>query len=236
MAGRGAFIIGSVVAHVALAVGLGRIEVKESHAATAIEIANVPKKEKAKPPEPAKVTPEPVKAEPRARARAVAAPPPVAENTPPKPAAAPAMDALPDFGLSLGGAVGGNGVAIPLGGGGGPAPAAKGPPVRKALSATLPTLAADACDEPIVKPKARSVPQPEYTASARTAGVEGKVRVKLTVDQTGKVIDVVVVQGLGYGLDEAAIAAARAAQFEPATQCGKPVQASFTISMRFSAS
>jgi protein TonB len=145
------------------------------------------------------------------------------------------MDALPDFGLSLRGAVGGNGIALPAGGGASAAPAAKGPPVRKAFSATLPTLGGDACEEPMVKPKARSVPQPEYTASARTAGVEGKVRVKVTVDQAGKVIDVVIIQGLGYGLDEAAIFAARAAQFEPATQCGKPVQATFSISMRFSA-
>jgi protein TonB len=233
MSGRGPFIVGSVVAHVALAIGLGRIEVKHSHAATAIEIADVPKHEKAKPPEPAKVDPVPPNPEHHPRARAAAAPKP-AQNTPPK-AVAAAADALPDFGLSLSGGVGGNGLAIPTGGGASPAGPAKVPAVRKALSSS-PSSTASACDQPIVKPRPRNVPQPAYTAAARAAAVEGKVRVRLTVDETGRVVEVAVIQGLGYGLDEAAVAAARAAEFEPATECGKPVRATFTISMRFSAS
>jgi protein TonB len=106
--------------------------------------------------------------------------------------------------------------------------------VHRALSAALPA-AAGGCDEPMVKPRPRSVPQPAYTTAARAAGIEGKVRVRLTVDETGKVVDVTIIQGLGYGLDEAALAAASAASFEPATQCGKAVRATFTISMRFSA-
>lgn len=40
--------------------------------------------------------------------------------------------------------------------------------------------------------------------------------------------------GLGYGLDEAALEAAKRAAFEPATRCGKPVSATFVIAMRFS--
>jgi protein TonB len=79
------------------------------------------------------------------------------------------------------------------------------------------------------------VPQPVYTDAARAAGVEGKVRVELTVDETGRVIDVKLIAGLGQGLDEAALSAARNASFSPAQRCGRPVRATFTIAMRFSA-
>jgi protein TonB len=240
MAGRNLFIVGSVVAHVALAVGLGEIHVTESHAATAIEIADVAKPKK----EPRKtvVEPEPPKPVPHAFARRAAAPPPPSENTPPPPTprakVALSDAALPDFGLSLSGGVGGDGVAIPVGGGA-PASAplaARAAPVHRALAATAgPSSTQSACDEPQVKPRPRSVPQPAYNANARAAGVEGKVRVRLTVDETGKVVDVAIIAGLGYGLDEAALAAAREATFEPATQCGKAVRATFTISMRFTA-
>jgi protein TonB len=80
------------------------------------------------------------------------------------------------------------------------------------------------------------VPQPAYTDRAREAGVEGKVRIELTVDETGRVVAVKVLAGLGYGLDEAAVAAAQSATFEPAIRCGKPSRATFTISMRFTSS
>jgi protein TonB len=238
MAGRNLFIVVSVAAHVALAVGLGEIGVTESHAATAIEIADVAKPKK----EPPKtvVEPEPPTPVQHAAARRAAAPPPPSENTPPPPPAHAKValsDALPDFGLSLSGAVGGDGVAIPNAGLPSPAPVAAHPaPVHRALAATAgPSSTQSACDEPAVKPRPRSVPQPAYNANARAAGVEGKVRVRLTVDETGKVVDVAVIAGLGYGLDEAALAAAREATFEPATQCGKAVRATFTISMRFTA-
>jgi protein TonB len=238
MSARTSFIVGSFAVHVALAIGLGHVHAKESHAATAIELASIPKAKKA-PPEPTKVDPVVQKPAPaRAASHHVAAPPP-AENTPPPPAAAAhaAADALPDFGLSLSGGVGGDGIAIPVGGGAAAGPvAAHAAPVHRALSAAPSSTQKDECDDPIVKPKPISVPQPAYTASARAASIEGKVRVRLTVDETGKVVDVSVLQGLGYGLDEAALEAARAATFEPATHCGKAVRATFNISMRFSAS
>jgi protein TonB len=143
-------------------------------------------------------------------------------------------DALPDFGLALSGAVGGNGAAIPLGTPSLAPAKSHDAPVHRALRAQAgPSSTEASCDEPATKPRPLSVPQPNYNANARAAGIEGKVRVRLTVDETGKVTDVSVIQGLGYGLDEAALVAAREATFEPAIQCGKPVRATFTISMRF---
>ncbi len=59
---------------------------------------------------------------------------------------------------------------------------------------------------------------PEYTMQARQAEIEGVVRVEVTVDETGRVTSARVVNGLGCGLDESALAAAKASVFEPASQ------------------
>ena len=47
---------------------------------------------------------------------------------------------------------------------------------------------------------------PEYTEEARAAAIEGKVRVEITVDASGAIRSVKVLEGLGHGLDEAAYA------------------------------
>lgn len=107
--------------------------------------------------------------------------------------------------------------------------------VVKQLVAQPSSTKPDPCSDSATKPKPLSVPQPVYTDAARAAGIEGKVRVELTVDETGRVVDVKVIQGLGHGLDEAALSAARGASFSPAQRCGRPVRATFNIAMRFSA-
>lgn len=233
---RSLFIAASLVVHGALAYGVGELEVKKARAATAIEFAET--KKPAKKPPPAKIDPPPRKPEPPAREKRAAAPKAPAE-APPPPAEAPppaAANDLPDFGVSLSGGVDGTGLALPVGGStrqsGAPATAKAAP---KRLSAVAAPAAAglDPCEDPPAKPKPKSVPQPAGTEAARAAGVEGKVRVQLTVDETGRVVDVKLLQGLGYGLDEAALAAARQAEFEPAVRCGKPTRATFNISMRF---
>lgn len=236
ISGRTAFIAFSLVAHVAAAYGIDGIDVKKSHAATAIEIAEVKKPAKKAPPPPAKV--ESRKPEPPTRERRSAAPKPAPAPPPeaPPPEAAPPISDLPDFGLALSGGVDGTGVALPAGNRvtGGPHSNAGAKPAAPRKIAPLAAAAPlDPCEEPAAKPKPRSVPQPLGTEAARAAGVEGKVRVQLTVDETGHVVDVKLLQGLGYGLDEAALSAARHAEFEPAVRCGKPTRATFNISMRF---
>ncbi len=196
ISGRTAFIAFSLVAHVAAAFGIDTIDAKQTRAATAIEIAEVKKPAKKTPPPPAKIDP-PRKPEPPSRERRAAAakpaeaPPPEA---PPPPAAAPISD-LPDFGLALSGGVDGTGIALPAGNGlsGGPRPAAAPKATTAAPKKGAPLAAGgalDPCEEPAAKPKPRSVPQPLGTEAARAAGVEGKVRVQLTVDETGHVVDV----------------------------------------------
>ena len=233
---RTTFIAFSLVVHGAFAYGIGTLEVKKSHAATAIEYAEA--KKPAKKPPPAKLEPPPRKPEPPTRERrATAAPAPAA--APPPVEAPPAQQAaadLPDFGLALSGGVDGTGIALPIGNngrGGSHTPQnSKAAPKRLLpLAAAAPGI--DPCDEPPAKPKHLRGPQPAGTEAARAAGIEGKVRVQLTVDESGRVVDVKLLQGLGYGLDEAALAAARQAEFEPAVRCGKPARATFNISMRF---
>jgi protein TonB len=224
----------SVLFHGALGVLVYRIDMGHSRAATAIQVADAKKQQAPKQaPEP----PKPPPPAPKHIAKHAAAPAPEKPAEAAPPPTAP-LAALPDFGLELSGGVGGLAVP-PVAGGASPGaspvaaralvPAAK----RTVTHAAAP---ADTCDEPASKPKPLNVPQPNYTERARAAGIEGKVRVELTVDETGRVVSVRVIQGLGYGLDEAAVQAAQSATFEPALRCGKASRATFTISMRFSAS
>lgn len=128
---------------------------------------------------------------------------------------------------------GGNGPAV-----GAPAAAAPTetaapkPPKAKQLSAD-PAAADGGCSDPIVKPKPIKVAQPAFTQDAQDAGITGKVRVEITVSKTGEVTNARVIEGLGHGLDEAALEAAKQSTFTPATKCGEPVETTFTIGMRF---
>jgi protein TonB len=63
-----------------------------------------------------------------------------------------------------------------------------------------------------------------YPAEAKRLGVEGKLRVRLIVDARGKVTQAKLLGSLGHGLDELALARARAIEFEPAKDSDdKPV-------------
>lgn len=77
--------------------------------------------------------------------------------------------------------------------------------------------------------------KPGYTDAARVANVQGTVTLKVTFLASGQIGSVSPISGLGYGLTEKAIAAARSIRFEPAQRNGVPyttaktVQFSFTI-------
>jgi protein TonB len=63
----------------------------------------------------------------------------------------------------------------------------------------------------------------DYPEEARKQGIEGKVVLQIDIDENGKVVKARVVKGAGYGLDEAAVAAAYKFQFKPAFSEGLPV-------------
>lgn len=56
----------------------------------------------------------------------------------------------------------------------------------------------------------------DYPAEARALGIEGAIRVRLVVDEHGKVASRVLLNRLGHGLDELALKRAADLEFEPA--------------------
>jgi TonB family protein len=68
-----------------------------------------------------------------------------------------------------------------------------------------------------------SVPKPVYTEQGKSNKIEGDVLVQVVFTASGDVKVLRVVRGLGYGLDDSAIAAARQIRFKPAQQDGQPV-------------
>ncbi len=84
-------------------------------------------------------------------------------------------------------------------------------------------------------PRLTQFVQADYPADALAQGVEGSVLLQLSVDVEGHVTDAQVLTGVGHGLDEAALAAARRFVFEPARRDGQVVPAVLRYRYRFSA-
>jgi protein TonB len=78
----------------------------------------------------------------------------------------------------------------------------------------------------------RGIP-PAYPPRARAAGVEGDVVLDIVVDPAGAVESARVVQGVGFGLDEAALRAVSDFRFAPASRKGQPVRVRMLWPMRF---
>ncbi|MCB9536478.1 MAG: energy transducer TonB [Myxococcales bacterium] len=99
------------------------------------------------------------------------------------------------------------------------------------------TVEGDPVDRP---PPVRKPPkytrrvQPKYTRAALRAGVEGRLVVVVKVGADGEVLDVKVVKGLGYGLDEATVEVIRSRwRFSPATVDGEPVAGTYRTEIDF---
>jgi len=76
-------------------------------------------------------------------------------------------------------------------------------------------------------------PDPVYTAEARSLQIQGEVVVRVVFTAAGRVQVVGVEQGLGHGLDEAAVRAAQQIQFKPARRGGQPVDVTATLHITF---
>ncbi|MDP1825397.1 MAG: TonB family protein [Archangium sp.] len=83
------------------------------------------------------------------------------------------------------------------------------------------------------EPVVISQPKIEYTAEARKNDIEGPVRLKVTIDPEGRVTEVAVISGPGYGLNEVAREAIRKFRFKPATKGGEPVGYSIVFTYQF---
>jgi protein TonB len=65
-------------------------------------------------------------------------------------------------------------------------------------------------------PEKLFMPEPVYPEMARRLGIEGRVLVRLGIDRKGNLKSVRVLHKVGYGMDEAAEAAARQSKWKPA--------------------
>ena len=83
------------------------------------------------------------------------------------------------------------------------------------------------------RPQIVGRPTPGYTEEARRAQVEGAVRLSVVLGADGTVSEIRVVHGLGYGLDERAIEAARQLRFVPAQKDGHKVSVRVFLEFKF---
>lgn len=83
------------------------------------------------------------------------------------------------------------------------------------------------------RPQILGRPTPGYTEEARRAQVEGAVKLSVVLDADGAVSAIRVVQGLGHGLDERAIEAARQLRFVPAQKDGHRVSVRVMLEFKF---
>ncbi|MCS7203280.1 MAG: energy transducer TonB [Thermodesulfovibrio sp.] len=74
---------------------------------------------------------------------------------------------------------------------------------------------------------------PIYPAIARRLGKEGKVILRLTIDEKGNLIEIEVVESAPYGFTEAAIEAVKKSKFAPAMYNGRPVACKAILPIRF---
>lgn len=133
---------------------------------------------------------------------------------------ATATSTTPVFGVTMEStSQGGSGPAVQVGNTTriAPAPVDHAGPAPKALA------------DPVAAVEVTKMPMPQgrcsgkYTDEARAAAIEGTVVLDLVVDETGHAREVKVVEGLGGGLTDAAVAALTRCRFTPGEKDGRPV-------------
>ena len=125
----------------------------------------------------------------------------------------------PVYGISMEStSAGGTGPTVPVGN------TLQGTPNKKASGGKVKPLAAPA---PAYEVSKMPLPQGrcsgKYTEQARQAGIEGTVVLDLVVGEDGRTREITIVQGLGHGLDGAAITALKNCRFSPGERGGRPV-------------
>lgn len=84
-----------------------------------------------------------------------------------------------------------------------------------------------------LRPTILSQVKPKYTEEARQNKIQGKVVLSVEFRADGTIGDIRVIRGLGFGLDEKAIEAARQIRFRPAVNGGVPVTTRSRVEFTF---
>lgn len=82
-------------------------------------------------------------------------------------------------------------------------------------------------------PKVKKEIRPPYPPEARAQSIQGVVLMDILIDERGLVRTATIIQGLGYGLDEAALSAIQKFEFEPAQMDQKNVAVKIRYAYRF---
>lgn len=226
----GICVLGSFAVHVAVERGLDtlpprrdkpidrRVEVKIV-APRVEKPPPEPPKPPPPPPPPPKPTPKPVvheivKTPVPTVARAEEPKPPSPADTVPT---GPSTD-KPKFGVTMEStSQAGPGPSVPVGN------TTRTEPTPNAPTETKPLAPAAAAHEVTKMPLPLGRCTGKYTDDAKQAGIEGTVVLDVVVDETGHTRDIRIVEPLGHGLTEAAMAALRGCRFSPGEKDGKPV-------------
>lgn len=112
-----------------------------------------------------------------------------------------------------------------------PAPVPPAQPMQASVAASLPSLPLGIdstwyqARQVDVQPKALDRIEPAYPDEARRKGVEGTLKLRLRIDELGRVREAEVVEATPSGVfDAAALAAFGQARFQPALREGRPVR------------
>jgi TonB family protein len=89
-----------------------------------------------------------------------------------------------------------------------------------------------ACKGDIQPPKLLKRVDPVYPEEARQKGIQGVVILEAKIDESGRVMDTMVLRSV-TGLDEAAVEALKQWVYEPMVINGKPMRALFTVTVKF---
>ena len=85
----------------------------------------------------------------------------------------------------------------------------------------------------VIHPQYKFKVEPKYPEVASRAGKEGQVILQATIDKNGIPRDIVANTDIGFGLEEAAIAALKQTTFRPATKGGNPISLQVEILYAF---
>jgi TonB family protein len=85
----------------------------------------------------------------------------------------------------------------------------------------------------VSEPKPLKTPDPEYSEWAREAEYQGKLLLWMKIDHHGDPQDIRIIQPLGLGLDEQALAVVRSWKFQPALKGTQPVDVQINVAVSF---
>jgi protein TonB len=214
-------VVVALAAHAGLAYGLANIRERPPRRPSWVEVEMRKRKPPAPPkvelpPPPKKEPPKIVKKEPPPTVHPNKEPPPEPPKEPPKPIFGVTMSSTTEGDSSIAVPVGNTTMIDPKNSGKGPVvplpsappspPKAEYKPVSELYIKSMPDIDSDACGKSI-----------QYPAEAEQLGVEGDVKLRVELDEKGKVHGIKVLSGLGHGLDQAAVwALTHKCKFTPA--------------------